>query len=347
MLRACVIGCGRMGATIDDEIRGHPTRTPTLPWAHAAAFAESDRAELTAVSDVDPEKAERIRERYGAKRSYLDYREMILTEKPDIVSIATRPGPHAEMTVFAAENGVKGIYCEKPLCCSMEEADAMVEAVERSGAKFNYGVNRRYTPLFRKMRRMIEEGAVGNVQACIAFCGVGSAMWSHTHAADLLLNMAQDSEVSYAQGALRWAESDWDGNTLRTDPGVEMGYARFKNGVHGYFTAASGYEFEVSGTKGKLRTHNDYSTLEWRTYDKWSVLQRQELEPIPAQSPTLNLIAELADAVENDGETTGNIQIARRSQEIMFGLVESSRLGGVPVPLPLENRGLRVMRDGW
>ena len=347
MLRACVIGCGRMGATIDDEIRGHPTRTPTLPWAHAAGFAESDRAELTAVSDVDPEKAKNIQERYGAKRRYLDYREMIQKEKPDIVSIATRPGPHAEMTVFAAENGVKGIYCEKPLCCSMEEADAMREAVERNGVKFNYGVNRRYTPLFRKMRAMIDDGTVGNVQAVVAFCGVGSAMWSHTHAADLLLNMAQDSEVEHVHGAVRCAEQDWDGNTLKTDPGVEMGYVKFRNGVHGYFTAASGYEFEVSGTKGKIRSKNDYSALEWRAYDRWQILSAQELDPIPAESPTLNLIAELADAVETDGDTTGNIHIAARSQEIMFGLVESHRQGGMRVPFPLKNRSLRVTRGDW
>ena len=76
---------------------------------------------LVAVSDVFAEKAETIRQRYGAERAYTDYQEMIEKEKPDIVCIATRPGPHADMTVFASENGVKGIYCEKPLCCSMEE----------------------------------------------------------------------------------------------------------------------------------------------------------------------------------------------------------------------------------
>ncbi len=38
--KACLIGCGRMGATIDDEIRGHPYPTATLPWAHAAGFGK-------------------------------------------------------------------------------------------------------------------------------------------------------------------------------------------------------------------------------------------------------------------------------------------------------------------
>ena len=83
---------------------------PSLTLQAAVAC---DRTDLVAVSDVFEEKAEVIRQRYGAERAYTDYQQMIETEKPDIVCIATRPGPHADITVFAAENNVKGIYCEK------------------------------------------------------------------------------------------------------------------------------------------------------------------------------------------------------------------------------------------
>ena len=132
--RAALIGCGRMGATIDDEVRDHPLSYLWLPYSHAAAVVACDRTELVAVSDVDGEKAEAIRQRYEVPVCYADYKEMIKKEALDIVCIATRPATHAEMVVFAAENGVKGIYCEKPLCCSMAEADAMVAAVEREFA---------------------------------------------------------------------------------------------------------------------------------------------------------------------------------------------------------------------
>ena len=118
--KACLIGCGRMGATIDDEVAGRPDSFIWQPFSHAAAAVACERTDLVAVSDVLEEKAEAIRQRYGAERAYTDYQEMIEKEKPDIVCLATRPGPHADITVFAAENGVKGIYCEKPLCCSME-----------------------------------------------------------------------------------------------------------------------------------------------------------------------------------------------------------------------------------
>ena len=91
-------------------MQGHPNSFLWLPYSHAAAVVACDRTNLVAVSDVVAEKAEAIRERYNASRAYSDYREMLVQERPDIVCIATRPATHAEMTVFAAENGIGGIY---------------------------------------------------------------------------------------------------------------------------------------------------------------------------------------------------------------------------------------------
>ena len=132
-----------------------------IPYSHAAGHTASEHIDLIAVSDVLPEKVKVIQERYNVPEGYTDYREMIRKEKPDIVSIATRPATHAEITVFAAENGVKGIYCEKPLCCSMEEADAMLEACEKHGVKFNYGTQRRYMPTLSENAGTNRPGRVG------------------------------------------------------------------------------------------------------------------------------------------------------------------------------------------
>jgi len=98
-----------MGATIDDEVKSHPKSNLWLPYSHAAGYVAVKKTDLIAVSDTVKEKVEAIQKRYNVPKGYTDYREMIEKEKPDIVSIATRPGPHAEMTIFAAEHGVKGI----------------------------------------------------------------------------------------------------------------------------------------------------------------------------------------------------------------------------------------------
>ena len=83
-----------MGATIDDEVKDRPNSYLWLPYSHAAGVVACDRTDLVTVSDVDGDKSEAIRERYGARTSYTDCREMIEKEDLDIVCIATRPATH-------------------------------------------------------------------------------------------------------------------------------------------------------------------------------------------------------------------------------------------------------------
>ncbi len=344
--KTCLIGCGRMGATIDDEVADRPNSFLWLPFSHAAAAVACNRTDLVAVSDIFGEKAETIRQRYGAARAYTDYQEMIEKEKPDIVCIATRPGSHADITVFAAENGVKGIYCEKPLCCSMEEADVMVDIVEKHGVKFNYGTQRRFMSIYRKVRELVDAGEIGDIQCTIAQYGTSSAMWGLTHAADMLLFLAGDPDVDFVQGTVSCKDSDWDGNRLNVDPAVTCGYIRFSNGVHGYNTAGTGPEYEVCGTGGKIRIQNNSREIQFRKRD--GVFYEEVPFPEVARTTgTIMGITDIAEALDEDRETKGPVHLARRSQETLMGMIESHRLGGQRVSLPMENRTLYVGKRAW
>lgn len=343
----CLIGCGRMGATIDDEVKHLPHSHLWLPYSHAAGYKAVKSTELVAVSDVVPDKVEAIKKRYDVPRGYTDYREMIIKEQPDIVSIATRPGTHAEMTVFAAEHDVKGIYCEKPLCCSMKEADAMVDACEKYKVKFNYGTQRRYSNLYHTMRKLIESDELGSIQCVIAECGSGSAQWTHTHTSDMLMFLAGDPEVEFVQGTASAKDEDWQDERLNMDPGITSGYIKFKNGVHGYVVAGGAYEFEVLCTKGRIRTlNNGLGGQIWKTQE-YNIQAEFPFPDVEIESGTVKCIEDLVDAIENGRETQGNIHLARRSQEIILGIVESHRRGGVRVPLPMENRVMYVGREDW
>jgi predicted dehydrogenase len=243
---------------------------------------------------------------------------------------------------------VPAIYCEKPLCCSMAEADRMAAACERHGVRFNYGTQRRFNPVYRRLRRAIDEGAVGKPQAIIGHCGVGAALWGHTHAADMLLFLAGDGEIEFVQGAVNCRDDQWDGDRLTVDPGIALGYARFRNGVHAYLVAAAGYEFEISGTEGTLRTLNDGLGIQWRrAKEPWRLLEEEPFPEVQRESGTVGGIRELVAALDTGGDTTGGIQLARRSMEMVLGFVASQRRGGAQVPLPLADRSLAVRPDGW
>ena len=347
-LKACLVGCGRMGATIDDEVRDRPDSWLWLPYSHAAGYTACDRTALVAVSDMVAEKAEAIRQRYNVPKAYTDYREMIEKEQPDIVSIATRPTPYAEICIFAAEHGVKGIYCEKPLARSMEEADSMVEACEKHGVKFNYGTQRRYAPLYRRIRALLDAGELGNVQCVVAYCGASAALWGLTHMGDMLLCLAGDPEVDFVQGTVIAKDEDWQGHRLNVDPPITNGYVRFKNGVHAYSIAGGPYEFEVVGSKGVIRTQTNGTACQWRRGESRNEpLELAQFPEFERKSGTLCLIEDLVDAIETGRETLGPIRLARRSFEIIMGFIESSRQGGARVPMPMANRKLYVGRPDW
>jgi predicted dehydrogenase len=345
--RAGLIGCGRMGATIDDEVKDRPHSELFLPYSHAAALAACPRVEFAAVCDPVAEKAQAAQARYGVARAYADYREMIRQERLDLVCIATRPGPHAETTVFAARHGVRAIYCEKPLCNSMRQADAMLAACREHQVRFNYGTQRRYTPLYRHVRRLCDEGRIGQVQAVVAHCGVSVAQWGHTHAADMLLFLAGDGEAEFVQGHALIAEGDWEGERLKIDPRLASGYVHFKNGVHAYLVAAGGYEFEVSGARGKLRTLSNGIDYTLRLADKYGEFSEVEEPRIPITSGTLKGIEDLVAALDTGGDTQGNLELACRSQELILGMVASHRQGGRRVELPLAERDLSIAPEGY
>ena len=337
-----------MGATIDDEVKDRPNSYLWLPYSHAAGVVTCDRTDLVTVADVDGDKAEAIRERYGAETCYTDYREMIEKESLDIVCIATRPATHAEMTTFAAEHGVKGIYCEKPLCCSMAEADEMMAATEQHGVRFNYGAQRRYAPLYRKMRELADAGELGTIQAVVVEQGTSAALWGLTHGADMMLYLAGDPEVEFVQGTILCKDEDWDGDQLNIDPGVASGYVKFATGVHGYFTAAAGTEFELSGSTGKVRSMSN--GMGWQLRKQTEVafeMAESDLPEVSFGAGTDRGICDLAAALDTGRETQSPIRLARRSQEILMGIIESHRHGGARVPLPMRNRNLYVGKTDW
>ena len=99
--RAALVGCSRMGAFIDNEVRS--SKSIVLPYSHAAGYEACGRTDLVAGADLRPEVLVAFGERYGVgpEHRYTDYREMIEKERPDVVSIATQPEQRAEVVQFA------------------------------------------------------------------------------------------------------------------------------------------------------------------------------------------------------------------------------------------------------
>ena len=339
-LRAALIGCGRMGAFIDDEVVDHPGIV--FPYCHAGGHTDCEDTVLVAAADPVAEKLQAAGERWNIPNLYADYGELIEQERPDIVSIATRPENHAEICVFAAEHGVKALYCEKPLCRSMREADAIREACEKYGVSLNLGTNRRYTNSYRLAAQLAHEGTIGELQSVVV-SGASAAQWGSTHHADLMLMLAGDPEVEFVQGEVRAEANEWEGDFLPKDPGIVMGYVGFANGVRGVLITGGRLDATIHGAEGTIRMLNDAGICELWTPEGGR--RGLKLRPFPEHqrsSGTLGCVQDMVRAVRGEGERWGGLRVACLGQEMILAMVESSRRGGERVLLPMENRDLTV-----
>lgn len=338
-LTAVIVGAGRMGGTIDDEMGDYPRFV--LPYSHAAAYAAIPEVEIVAFADTDEAKCEALQERYGVPRGYRDYREMIEAERPDIVSVTTPGTTHAEITIFAAEHGARGIYCEKAFACSLEEADAMVEAVERNDVKFNMGTLRRWNAGTNAAMDIIRSGRIGGVQAVVTW-SVGSLLHSASHFIDLLLYFADDAPVEWMQGTV--LNPDFDPAAERSEVDLNaVGIVRFASGVFGHLLNTSRWaQFEVICSGGVLRTRNDCDDWQLLVGEKGKRRSEWSDEPFPEyrrESSAVRLVRDLVGAIQTDGETQQGVRAAAASAEIAFGLVQSHRQEGARVGVPVPDRG--------
>ena len=92
---------------------------------------------------------------------------MVEKEKIDVVCLTTRPEPRAEITVGLAELGVKAIFATKPMCRTLAEADAMIDACARHGVILAMACHLNWYSYYATARRLIAEGAIGPLKTMV------------------------------------------------------------------------------------------------------------------------------------------------------------------------------------
>ncbi len=132
-LRTAVIGVGSLGK---HHARNH------------ANFAKEGKTEFVGVCDVDFENAKNVANEHSCD-FVTDWREFL--DGVDAVSIVTPTETHCEIACAFLEKGVN-VLVEKPIALTLEEADKMLAAAEKSGAKLMVGHLERYNPAMVALR---------------------------------------------------------------------------------------------------------------------------------------------------------------------------------------------------
>ncbi|HYJ87606.1 MAG TPA: Gfo/Idh/MocA family oxidoreductase [Pyrinomonadaceae bacterium] len=119
---------------------------------HASILLRDERVELVSVHDVMDEAAGRLASTCNA-RSAKSATEVV--ERVDAVYITTPNTKHTELSIAAALAG-KHVFCEKPMATNMAEGQAVLDAATKSGAVFQVGHNRRFAPVYTKLKHLLQ-----------------------------------------------------------------------------------------------------------------------------------------------------------------------------------------------
>ena len=147
-MKYALIGCGRIAVN------------------HMKA-ALNNNLDIVAVCDIDKEKMEAILEKNNLQenksiKKYIDYKKMIDEEKPELVSIATESGIHAEIALHCIEHGVN-VIIEKPMAMSIEDADKIVELSEKKNVKVSACHQNRFNIAIQELRKAVEADRFGKI----------------------------------------------------------------------------------------------------------------------------------------------------------------------------------------
>ncbi len=345
--RTCIVGCKR-------------------GTAYAAAMAETGEFDLVAVCDLIEERAQELVEEFGRAAAYTDYEAMLQAEEPEVVGVATDNSSHAELTIAAAEAGAAGIVCEKPMAVSMGEARAMAEACRTNDCRLVVTHQRRMSRVMVQMRRLMEQGAIGEIELIRASCA-GDVLSDGTHAVDSVRWLAADGEVSWLLGQIHREKPDPDepkGMGHKRSGSYRYGHP-VEDGGFGVFEFESGVraevlcgdvrlpwprqyqDYEVFGTEGRLWRPGDRNDPPLLIQDEAGGGYREvEIESEERRGAMTTVWREFARFLREGGSHPLSMESALKDHEVVMSIYESARAHRrIEPPLEQEEFPLRLMLE--
>jgi len=306
---------------------------------HAQAWADTKRVEIVGVYDANPDYAEALASRYSAPA--LDLPQLL--KRADIVDVCTPTHTHHQYVIEAARAG-KHIFCEKPLARTLEQGEEMIKEVEKAGVKFMVGQVLRWFPEYRKAKRMIEEGAIGNPISARttrggAFPrGIGDWYADFEKSGGVILDL-----IIHDFDFLRWCFGEVErvfAHSLTFRKLEHFDYTlvilRFRSGVVGHIEGIFAYppgspfrtSYEIAGEKGMLLFDNQ-STVPLRalTKPKEGAVGVAVPESPLAENPYFLEIEHFLTCVEEDREPEVKAEDGFQAIRIALSAIESVKLG--------------------
>jgi predicted dehydrogenase len=316
---------------------------------HLQTYSTYGRAELVAVCDLDEPRARLMTEKYGARRFYRDYHDL-LADEVEAVSVATPDHLHREVAVACARAG-KHILLEKPLATTVEDAEAIRDAVRASGVTLMVDFHNRVNPPFLSVKAALEAGELGEPSfvyarlsnttkvplSMLKWAGNSSALWFlGSHTVDLVRWLLNDNPVSVSalstSGVLK-------AHGLGCDD-VHAALVKFAKGTVAVFENAwilpatqptvKDFTFELLGSKGAMYVDAAQNRLVQKYTDGTAAFP-DLLAVTPSRREPLGFVYEsirhFVDRVLDGGEPLATVDDGVWNTKILCAIEKSCALG--------------------
>lgn len=219
--------------------------------SHLPAVERLDNVDIVAVCDINEEWARAASGKYGGK-VFTNLDEMLDKMKPEIVDVCTNEPYHRPVVEKALEAGAD-VICEKTMADTIENAQAMLDAVERTGKRLAINYNYRWLSSNMVLRQMIENGDLGDIR----YIASTFHWFQGTHSIDMMRNLG--GEIAELNAICTVDENVefmfFRDKTLRGNVRNAAVCLRYESGVIGSMTLSmygnGNMNFEVVGTKSR------------------------------------------------------------------------------------------------
>jgi len=351
-LTAAVIGCGRMGAFTSESVILHSPPC-WLPLSHAEAISAHPRLKLKALCDTDPDTLHRAAEKFGIEHRYDNPHDLLQSEKPSVLGLATRTLGRAELIHAAVEAGTKAIHAEKPLCNSVAELQSLQGLFESGDVFVTWGAIRRFLGVYKQALSLANSGRYGALREVRVNLGSAPLYWTHPHSIDLLLFAASGRRIEGVQARLDNVINEGTLSCVVSDPRIVAASVYFEDGLAGHITQALGSDFVLSCENAEIAVRADGAKLDIYSTSDSIYPQFGDLEITQKENAggTLGPISQLVSCLEGDeANISNNVTIKHdiiKSQYISFAMVQSHLEGSrIVEPSAIDPEMVILARTG-
>jgi UDP-N-acetylglucosamine 3-dehydrogenase len=305
-VKAAVIGCGSWGRN------------------HARVYRELPEVELAAVSDLNPQTAQQIGERYGAPH-YTDPTPIIEDPNIDLLSICTPTVTHADIAIAAIEAG-KHVLVEKPMTNTVPEAKRLIRAAEKHGTKLAIGFVERYNPAVQEAIKRVNEGEIGDIILALSrrvsrspgrIGDVGVIKDLAIHDVDIVNNLFGDQAQSVfaVAGSIQHKFEDY--------AQINISFGKNRNAIisTNWLTPRRIRTLVLTGTEGIINV--EYTTQQITIENNTQLTQPY----LPYKEPLMLELKSFTDAVRGDTQPQVTGEDGLRALRICEAALHSAKTG--------------------